>query len=65
MDDTSEGLAFPPVYAHPGWRYRDGAVFRPRLPASPPCEICGAAVLTVQCRRICLRCGYLAGCPQM
>ena len=29
--------------------------------ADLPCEICGAAVIAAQCKRICPRCGFMAG----
>jgi hypothetical protein len=49
---------------NPGWRFKEGAALRPRLPLSTPCEMCGANVMTVSDRRICLSCGFMpAGCP--
>ena len=59
-----EGLAFPPLFVNPGWRFKEGAALRPRLPVSTPCEMCGASVVSVSDRRICLSCGFMpAGCP--
>jgi hypothetical protein len=30
----------------------------------PRCEMCGSAVIAGQHKRICLRCGFLTGCPE-
>jgi hypothetical protein len=65
VNDKSEGFALPPLFVHQGSRHREGAASRPRLPATPPCEICGAAVLPVMWRRVCLNCGYLGGWPRL
>jgi hypothetical protein len=30
----------------------------------PRCEMCGSPVIANQCRRICLRCGFMTGYPE-
>ena len=63
MDAKSEGALFPPLPL-PRGRFREAA--RGKLTASEgelPCEICGAPVLAASCRRVCLTCGFMTGCP--
>ena len=64
MESKQEGVAFPPL---PSVRPRlpEGARRGPVPPApDPPCEMCGAPVITAHCKRICLRCGFMTGCSE-
>jgi hypothetical protein len=63
MDAKSEGALFPPL---PLPRVRAREAVRGGIPAREgdlPCEICGAPVLAASCRRVCLTCGFMTGCP--
>jgi hypothetical protein len=65
MDTKREGLAFPPVpVADPRSDRVRGGRFLARDAGELPCEMCGAAVVTYHCRRICLRCGFMTGCSE-
>ena len=35
-----------------------------REAGDPRCEMCGSAVITSHCKRICLKCGFLTGCSE-
>jgi hypothetical protein len=65
MDMKSEGVVFPPVplTTEP---VRDSARRKARAGdwGEPRCEMCGSAVIATQCKRICLRCGFMTGCSE-
>ena len=64
--EKSEGIAFPPVPVATG-RIRQTARRSPqpvRDVGEMPCEMCGSPVLAYQCKRVCLRCGFMTGCSE-
>jgi hypothetical protein len=64
--EKSEGIAFPPVPVAPS-RLRQTAGRGPRQLRDfleMPCEMCGSPVLAYQCKRVCLRCGFMTGCSE-
>jgi hypothetical protein len=66
MDMKSEGLALPP-FPLGERREEEGVMEAARVRKTGPeprCEMCGAEVLVTQCRRICLRCGFMTGCSE-
>jgi len=66
MDEKAvEGRAFPPLtVADPRvLRARRGAVLV-RDAGELPCQVCGAPVVEEGGRRICLNCGFMAGCSE-
>ena len=64
VETKREGPAFRPVPV------AEVRVERKRRPQSQrdagelPCEICGAPIIAYQCKRICLRCGFMTGCSE-
>jgi hypothetical protein len=65
VQSKREGVAFPPVptsYALP--REAAGRLGRLANDCEPRCEMCGAEVVASHCKRICLRCGFVAGCSE-
>lgn len=66
MAMKSEGPAFPPVPLVRGPLRevaRQGARFL-RDATDPRCEMCGSAIITTHCKRICLHCGFMTGCSE-
>jgi len=63
MEERVEGKAFQPLtLADPRvLRSRRGAVLV-RDAGELPCQVCGAPVVVEGGRRICLNCGFMAGC---
>jgi len=58
LEGKSEGLVFPPVpVRRPQPKAREDA-------GGPRCEMCGAEVVALHCKRICLRCGFMTGCSE-
>ena len=65
MDEKSEGPALPPLpVADPRVARARRGPFVPADPGDLPCEVCGAAVVAYQCKRICLHCGFMTGCSE-
>jgi hypothetical protein len=63
MEEKREGVVFRPLYV-PG-RLRPSNRPQPvRVVDGPPCEMCGAQVIAMHCKRICTRCGFLTGCAE-
>jgi len=66
LETKDEGAAIPPVPV--GAPRNREAVRRGSLQlrdvAELPCEMCGAPVVAYQCKRICLRCGFMTGCSE-
>ena len=59
---NGEGVLFPPLPLVPrGGRASRRVAHDLHKDADLPCEMCGAAVIAAQCKRICPRCGYMAG----
>jgi len=58
LEAKSEGLVFPPLPLVRA-RVREAAAA-----GVPRCEMCGAEVIASHCKRICLRCGFMAGCSE-
>jgi len=65
MDLKSEGAVFPPVPINKSRVHdaRRGELLS-RDAGELPCEMCGSAVVTCHCKRICLRCGFMTGCSE-
>ena len=66
MEMKREGAAFPPVPVGAGAvRETSHRAARPLQEGGEPrCEMCGYSVLASQCKRICLRCGFMTGCSE-
>jgi hypothetical protein len=63
MDEKIEGAALPPLPADPRLaRARPPSLARGA--GALPCEVCGSSVVAYHCKRICLRCGFMAGCSE-
>jgi len=61
-----EGAALPPVplTREVSGETMSGGARTLRESAEARCEICGARIIIVQCKRICLRCGFMTGCSE-
>ncbi|HXK12512.1 MAG TPA: hypothetical protein VMT70_22935 [Vicinamibacteria bacterium] len=65
MDEKREGPALPPLpVAFPSVSRARRGPFLPGDAGELPCEVCGAAVVAYQCKRICLHCGFMTGCSE-
>lgn len=65
MDEKCEGLAFPPLpVGDPRVRRARRGPFVSSSAGALPCAMCGAPVVEHHSKRICLRCGFMAGCPE-
>ncbi len=64
MDEKVEGVAFPPLtLADPRvLRAARRGAYLVRDAGELPCEVCGAPVVVEGGKRICLHCGFMAGC---
>jgi hypothetical protein len=58
--DKREGIVFRPLYV-PGKMRSTNRVPPVRVQEGPPCEMCGSQVISMHCRRVCTRCGFLTG----
>jgi hypothetical protein len=65
MSMKSEGAAFSPVpFRKRGPRDAARGAGFSKEGGELPCEMCGAQVVAYQCKRICLRCGFMTGCSE-
>ena len=59
-----EGPVFPPLSLARLPLGETGRTRRASEEHEPRCEMCGSAVITSHCKRICLKCGFLTGCSE-
>jgi hypothetical protein len=62
----SEGWALPPF---PSGKKREeegvlAAAWARKTGPQTRCEMCGADAISMHCKRICLRCGFMTGCSE-
>ncbi len=65
MDEKVEGVAFPPLtLADPRVLRARRKTILVRDAGELPCQVCGAPVVVEGGKRICLHCGFMAGCSE-
>ena len=66
MRIEDEGLVAQPTPAlrRPVRELARGATRVRRESFEPRCEMCGHTVIATHCKRICLKCGFMAGCAE-